>query len=136
MPSCRTRILGFQLYKYDIAGFLHWAYNFYGAQFSDYHIDPFRVTDGDGFAPAGDAFQVYPGKGGRPLESLRMMVTAEAMDDLRAFRLLESLKGKDYVMAILEDGIEPITFDRYPRSADYILETREKVNRAIEEAIR
>jgi hypothetical protein len=136
MPSCRNRILGFQLYKYDIAGFLHWAYNFYGAQFSDYQIDPFRVTDGDGFAPAGDAFQVYPGKDGRPLESLRMMVTAEAMDDLRAFRLLESLKGKDYVMAILEDGIEPITFDRYPRSADYILETREKVNRAIEEAIR
>ncbi len=132
MPSYRTRILGFQLYKYGIEGFLQWAYNFYGAQFSDYSVDPFRVTDGDGFAPAGDTFQVYPGKDGKPLESLRMMVIAEAMDDLRAFQLLESFKGKDFVMAILEDGVEPITFDQYPRSADYILDAREKVNRAIE----
>lgn len=135
MPSYRNRILGFQLYKYGLAGFLQWGYNFYGAQYSDYPVDPFRVTDGDGFAPAGDAFQVYPGKDGRPLESLRMMVTAEAMDDLRALRLLESLRGRDFVMGILEDGVEPITFENYPRSADYILETRERVNRAIGEAI-
>ncbi len=136
MSGARTRILGFQLYKYRIAGFLQWAYNFYGAQFSDYQVDPFRVTDGDGFAPAGDTFQVYPGKDGKPLESLRMMAAAEAMADLCALKLLESLKGRDFVMAILEDGIEPITFTCYPRSADYLLETRERVNRAIEEAIR
>ena len=136
MPGYRNRILGFQLYKYRIEGFLQWAYNFYGAQHSDYPVDPFRVTDGDGFAPAGDTFQVYPGKDGRPLESMRMMVTAQAMDDLRAMRLLESLKGRDFVMAILEDGVEPITFDSYPRSADYILNTRERINRAIGEAVR
>lgn len=136
MPSYRNRILAWQLYKYEIAGFLQWGYNFYGAQFSDYQIDPFRVTDADGFVPAGDPFQVYPGRDGRPRESVRMMVTGEAMDDLRAFRLLESLKGRAFVLGILEDGIEPITFERYPRSADYILETRERVNRAIEEALR
>lgn len=136
MPGYRNRILGFQLYKYRIEGFLQWAYNFYGAQFSDYPVDPFRVTDGDGFAPAGDTFQVYPGKDGKPLESMRMMVTAQAMDDLRAMRLLESIKGRDFVMALLEDGVEPITFDSYPRSADYILTTRERINRAIGEAVR
>lgn len=136
MPGYRNRILGFQLYKYRIEGFLQWAYNFYGAQFSDYPVDPFRVTDGDGFAPAGDAFQVYPGKDGRPLESSRMMVTSQAMDDLRALQLLESLEGREFVMGILEDGIEPITFDHYPRSADYILETRARVNRAIEDSLR
>lgn len=29
MPSCRTRILGTQLYLYRIEGFLQWGYNFW-----------------------------------------------------------------------------------------------------------
>ncbi|MGI6238576.1 MAG: DUF4091 domain-containing protein [Christensenellales bacterium] len=135
MPSYRNRILAQQLYKFGIEGFLQWGYNFYHAQFADYPIDPFLITDGDGFAPAGDAFQVYPGAGGVPLESIRMMVTAQAMEDLRAFQLLEQLRGRAFVMAILEDGVAPITFEQYPRSADYIHRTRECVNREIERAL-
>ena len=33
-PSCRTRIAGFLLYRYDIKGFLHWGFNYYNSELS------------------------------------------------------------------------------------------------------
>ena len=45
-----------------IAGFLQWGYNFYATQLSDYQVNPYEVTDGEAFSPAGDCFQVYPGE--------------------------------------------------------------------------
>ena len=135
MPGQRTRILGVQLYKYDIEGFLHWAFNFYNSQGSTHPINPWIATDCDGFAPAGDAFQVYPGADGKPVESLRMMLADEAMSDLRALKLLESLTDKAFVMSIVEDGIAPITFKEYPRDADYLIDLRRRVNSEIEKRI-
>lgn len=44
-PSVRTRIIGYQLYKYGIVGFLHWGFNFRYSQFSKRPVDPFRITD-------------------------------------------------------------------------------------------
>ncbi len=132
MPSARTRILGVQLYKFRMAGFLHWSLNFYNSQYSLYPIDPYAVTDGDGFAPAGDMFQLYPGEGGEPEESIRFQVTRMAMDDHRALTRLESLAGRDAVLRLIEaDAKEPVTFARYPRDAAYLIELRQKVNRAI-----
>jgi hypothetical protein len=132
MPSARNRILGVQLYKFQIEGFLHWGYNFYNSQWSDYPINPYLITDGDGFAPAGDAFQVYPGKDGMPEESIRMMVTAQALYDIRALEMLESLAGRAYVMEMLEQGLShPITFDCYPLSAQWLLALRARVNSEI-----
>ncbi|MBO7275717.1 MAG: hypothetical protein J6V15_05020, partial [Clostridia bacterium] len=40
MPSARTRVLGTQMFKYDIAGFLQWGYNFYYNQRSHELINP------------------------------------------------------------------------------------------------
>ena len=132
MPSARNRILGVQLYKFDIEGFLHWGYNFYYCQQSLYPLDPYSITDGDGFGPAGDCFQVYPGRGGVPEESIRMMVTDEALNDLNALRLLEQLRGRDYVLSLIDEGLaEPITFDRYPTDDAWLLRLRERVNREI-----
>lgn len=132
MPSARNRILGVQLYKYQIEGFLQWGYNFYHSQYSDYPVNPYEITDGDGFSPAGDCFQVYPGADGQPEESIRMMVTAEAMYDMRAFEMLESLAGREVVMALIEDHLsEEITFKKYPTSAGYLLALRDRVNREI-----
>ena len=132
MPSARNRILGVQLYKYAIEGFLHWGFNFYYSQSSDYLVDPYYVTDGDGFAPAGDAFQVYPGHGGEPEESIRIMVTAQALYDLRALELLESLTSRQHVLELIDGELsEPVTFSRYPRSAQWLLNLRARVNREI-----
>jgi len=131
-PSARNRVFGVQLYKYAIEGILQWGYNFYNNQYSTYAIDPYAVTDADGFVPGGDAFQVYPGPDGQPEESLRLMVTQQALQDLRAFQWLGTLTDKAFVMNLIESGLaEPIRFDRYPTSDAYLLNLRTRVNREI-----
>ena len=133
MPSARNRIIGFQLYKYDIAGFLHWGYNFYYSQYSKRKINPYLITDADGIFPSGDAFSVYPGCDG-PEASLRLKVFYHAIQDMSAFELLEELAGKERVIAIIEEN-EKITFKAYPKDSEYILNVRERVNREIEKLI-
>ena len=137
MPSARNRIYGVQLYKYDIIGILHWGYNFYNSQHSYEHINPYQVTDsGNGF-PAGDPFLVYPGADGHPEESIRMMVHYEALTDLRALELLESLTSKEHVMGLIEGDLdEPLTFKKYPKSDMYLIQLRNRVNREIAELIK
>lgn len=132
MPSARNRVFGIQLYKYNIEGILQWAYNFYNSQYSVYHVDPFAITDADGFTPSGDAFQVYPGADGTPLDSLRLLVTQQALYDLRACQWLEALTDREYVLSLIEDGLQkPLTFSEYPRSDGYLLSLRARINREI-----
>ena len=132
MPSARNRIYGVQLFKYDIIGILHWGYNFYNSQFSINRINPYQVTDADNAFPSGDPFLVYPGDDRKPEESIRMMVHYEALTDLRAFELLESLTSKEHVMELIEGELdEPLTFKRYPKSDMYLLTLRNRVNREI-----
>ena len=132
MPSARTRILGVQLFKFDIEGFLQWGYNFYGTQYSDYQVDPYAVTDGEAFTPAGDCFQVYPGEGGEPEESIRLMLNCHAMQDLRALRWLEALAGREKALSLIDEGLsEPVSFTRYPKDSMYLLNLRHRVNAAI-----
>src|SRR5699024_147979 len=133
-PSARNRILGMQLYKFDIAGFLHWGYNFWYSQFSlKQDLNPFQVTDADQGFPAGDAFVVYPGEEG-PIISLRLEVFHEAFQDLRALKLLESYIGKEEVLSLLEEGLDqPITFKEYPHDEEWLLEKRREINEKIKE---
>lgn len=129
MPSRRNRIIGHQLYKFGIEGFLHWGYNFWYKQFSKGKIDPFFVTDsGEGF-PSGDPFSVYPGEDGKPLPSIRQLVFSDALQDLRAMELLESLSSKEEVLKLIA-GVDPcdISFSHYPRYDSFLLESREKIN--------
>ena len=131
MPSARNRIIGVQLYKYNIVGFLHWGYNFWNAQFSAFSINPFQVTDCDRAFPSGDPFLVYPGKNG-PIPSIRLLVFHEALQDLRAMQYLETLKGKEFVIQLIEEGLsEEITFKQYPKETQYLLKLREKINKGI-----
>lgn len=132
MPSLRNRIYGLQLYKYGIIGILHWGYNFYNSQFSLEHINPYEVTDAGGAFPSGDAFLVYPGADRKPEESIRMMVHNEALNDLRACKLLESLTDKGFVLDLIEGELaEPLTFKRFPKSDMYLLQLRNRINREI-----
>ncbi|MDF2722378.1 MAG: hypothetical protein K0Q59_2053 [Paenibacillus sp.] len=134
MPSARNRVLGLQLYKFRIAGFLHWGYNFWYAQYSRFAIDPYRNTDANFAFPAGDPFVVYPGEDGKPVESLRFEVFREALQDLRALTLLESLIGREATIALMEQGAEaPITFSVYPHDASWLLDCRARINAAIRE---
>jgi hypothetical protein len=132
MPSARNRILGSQLYKFDVDGFLQWGYNFWYTRHSVRAVNPFINTDAGYSFPSGDAFLVYPGENG-PIDSLRFEVFREALQDLRALRLLESLVGREETVRLMEDG-ECITFSRYPRGADWLLAMRGRVNEAIKTA--
>ncbi|MDD5597538.1 MAG: DUF4091 domain-containing protein [Victivallaceae bacterium] len=135
-PSYRNRVMGVLMYKYDIYGFLHWGYNFWYSQYSiNQELDPFRSTDaGRGFA-SGDAFLVYPGKTG-PLDSIRNEVIREAVQDLRALRRLEELQGREATIAFIEEGLDhELEMTCYPRSAAWLLDLRERVNRRIAELI-
>lgn len=132
MPYQRTRILGLQAYMLNIKGFLNWGFNFYNAQVSKYRIDPYFTTDSDGAFPAGDAFIVYPGENGQPLESLRYMALRDGLHDLRALQLLESLAGRDFVVAIVNECANmEITLAAYPRNIDFLPTLRAKVNAEI-----
>jgi len=136
MPSSRNRILAAQLFKYNIKGFLQWGYNFYYSQYSDHAVNPYLSADGDGFVPAGDTFQVYPGMNCEPEESLRMAVTRDAMQDLRAFEMLAGLESRTYVNSLIDEGLdEEITFASYPQTDDYLMQLRKKVNKAVMERI-
>ena len=129
MPSARSRILGVQLYLYDIEGFLQWGYNFYNTQHSTALVDPYSCTDGGDAFPAGDPYLVYPGRDGMPEESIRLMTTCEALFDLRALRLLEALRGRAFVDALLHEGLAyRITFTQYPRGEAWLLDMRRRVN--------
>lgn len=134
MPSHRNRILGQQLYKFHIAGFLQWGYNFWYRQYSLGLIDPYRVSDGGGAFPGGDPFSVYPGADGTPVCSLRLKVFYDALQDLRALELLESLTDRTTAEATMED-FAALTFANYPRSAASLLATRERINAAIAAAV-
>lgn len=136
MPSARNRIIAEQFYKFNIYGFLQWGYNFYYSQLSRYNLNPYMVTDADGAFPAGDPFKVYPACDGTPLDSIRVVVFAEALQDLRAMKMLETITSREFVLNLIEEGAEnPITFSEYPKCPCYILNLREKINTAIKERI-
>ena len=133
MPSQRTRVLGIQLYENEVEGFLHWGFNFYNSYLSMYPIDPYSVTDAGGAYQSGDCFIVYPTKTGVD-ESLRLEVFYDGINDYRALVLLESLYGKAYVMDLLHrEGV--VGFKEYPKSANWHLAFREKVNGLIVEKL-
>lgn len=130
--GCRTRILGTLMYKYQLDGFLHWGFNFYNSEYSLEHINPYRCTDAAGSFPSGDPFLVYPGADGNPEESMRIMLMDEAMSDLCAMHYLESLAGREAVLACIEpEGNEIEGFDEYPESISYLSGMRKRINAEI-----
>lgn len=134
MPMARTRVIGMQMWKYNIAGFLQWGYNFYNSCHSVRHIDPYLITDGDYWVPAGDCFSVYPGENGEALETMHLKGFTMALSDIRAMKLAEKLCGRDAVLAALEENCT-VTFKEYPADAEWLLGVREKINDLIENNI-
>lgn len=132
MPAARTRMLGVQLYRYQLEGFLQWGYNFYHTQLSLANLNPYEVTDAGGVFPSGDAFQVYPGRDGKPEESIRFMLNHLAMQDLRALEALEALQGREQVLRLLEECAQgSLTLTDYPRDAAFFDRLRQRVNKEL-----
>lgn len=127
MPSYRTRIIGVQLYKYNIKGFLHWGYNFYYTMLSKDKIDPYKVTDADMEFPSGDAFSVYPFKN-KAIESIRAIVFHEGIQDMARLELLEKKIGRKEVLKLIENVAQMnITFKNYPHSQYFLSKLKYEV---------
>ncbi len=132
MPGDRTRMLGEQLYKFDIKGFLQWGFNFWYSQNSVVEVNPYTDTSGINWVPAGDTFSVYPGRDGKAVYSLHALHFYEALQDMRALQLLETKLGREAVEKLIDFGCErPMTFKDFPRSEDYLLNLRDIVNRMV-----
>jgi hypothetical protein len=127
LPSPRSRAMGVLMYLYNIAGFLHWGYNFYYSALSKTLINPFLKTGGLKDWPAGDPFLVYPGDDRKPLSSIRGEVHRESLEDMRILALAEKKAGREKVLGIIHgDFPGEITFDNYPQEASYYIGLREK----------
>lgn len=133
--SIRNRVIGYQMFKYDVKGFLHWGYNFYYTQLSKSLIDPFKVSDAGGKFPSGDSYVVYPAKDGTAYHSIRLKVFFDALQDMAALNSLEKMTSKQYCLNIIENK-QQITFSDYPHSDEWLLDTRKKINSAIKENIK
>ena len=136
-PSERVRIIGMQMFKNRIVGFLHWGYNFWYSQLSRCRIDPYRDSTAMEAFPPGDGFVVYPGADG-PVDSIRWEVFHQGLQDMRAFQLLEQLAGARPSPAVRRLlALSPLkSMEEFPRSAAWLEQTREAVNRAIRQALR
>ena len=134
MPSYRNRVLGSQLYKYNIKGFLQWGFNFWFSVRSQRPINPYTDTASDYTFPAGDAFVVYPKLPWQeePVYSLRLFVYNEAFQDFRALKLLESLTSREEALSLLT---ELENFDKYPRNIEFYVQLRETINQKIKAAL-
>lgn len=131
MPLSATKIIGAQLYLHDIKGFLQWGFNFYNSAKSLRHINPYEVTDADCAFPSGDSFIVYPHNSGA-IMSVRGEIIFDALQDMRALQLLETLIGKDNVKTKLTGRFGKIRFCTYPRGTDKMIALRNYIIGQIE----
>lgn len=137
MPGWRNRSIGMQLYKYDIAGFLQWGYNFYNNMHSVDTINPYADVSGEYWVPAGDPFSVYPAEDGTAFESTRIIVFHEALEDVRAMKLCESYYGKERVVAEMEAIFgQKIKFSTCATSSQMMLAIRARIDELIAEAVK
>ena len=131
-PSYNNRSLGMQMYNVGAIGFLHWGFNFYNTRRSIDSLNPFIDINGEQWVPAGDTLMVYPAQNGTPLESLRVVVFNEGLQDMRAMQLCESLYSKKEVIAAVEEVLgDSIRFTRCAKSTNEMLAVRERINAMI-----
>ena len=134
--SANNRSLGMQMYKFGVVGFLHWGYNFYNTKCSLDSLNPLLDPSGGKWVPAGDTCLVYPAQDGTALESIRIIVFNEGLQDMRAMQLCESLYSKDEVVSAIEEILgKALDFSVCAPDAATMLKIREKINSMIKEKV-
>ena len=132
MPAWRNRSIGMQMFKFDIVGFLQWGFNFYNNFYSVDQVNPYADSNGEHWVPAGDTYSVYPAADGTALDSTRIVVFHDAIQDIGAMKLCAELYSKEEVVKAIEDILgEELTFDRCAYTSQEMLSIREKINAMI-----
>lgn len=134
MPKERGRILGVQLYYYDLEGFLNWGFNAHHNRLSRKFINPSASADMGGDFCSGTSYMVYP-EGGDMSPSIRLITFRDAMTDYRALDLLQQLEGRDAVLEIIKKHIPNISLKC--RVEEGVLEAlRKEINERISKNIK
>lgn len=125
----RNRMIGVQMYAYKVKGFLQWGYNFYydclSHGFTDPCLDPgiFRMS-------CGTSYLVYPDRELGCYQSTRQKVFGEGLNDQRALKTIEKLKGREVVEALIEKHFGEVSFKTGPSSPEQYLAFRDDLNKA------
>jgi len=89
-PLPKIAMHGILFYRWPFKGFLHWGFNYWFKSQTRELIDVYESQDGLKWPgwPYGDTLEVYPGKDGGPVDSIRYEVFSESLQD---YRLLQTL---------------------------------------------
>ncbi len=129
-PSYRNRILGMQLYRYDVKGFLNWNYNYCYNVLSHGIFDP--STNPGGYQLNTGAAMIYPSRDGTAVQSIRQKVFGDGVNDMRALQRLESLVGRPATERFLDDLFGgQFTFHTCPSNPEQLLAVRQAINAEI-----
>ncbi|UUX35274.1 DUF4091 domain-containing protein [Fundicoccus culcitae] len=123
----RTQIIGLQMYRYDIKGFLHWGYNYWFTELSKKFIDSFENFGGEDELPAGDAFVVYPGPDYTVYPSIRLKLIFEAFQDIRICTLSEKYIGKDSVLRVINGKLPDLDFNTHGKILENLTDIRNEL---------
>jgi len=127
-----TRSIGMQMYKFNIHGFLHWGINYYGGGDCGGYTLPYVDQSAQNWVSAGDSFTLYPAMNGAPYESIRAVIMQEALQDIRAMQLCESLYSHKEVVDAIEKAFgKELHFDTCAQDIDTMEKIRETVNEMI-----
>ena len=126
----RNRMLGIQMYYYNIKGFLHWAYNFYYGELCSGLFNPTMNPCG-GYSNAGTTYSVYPANDGTAYQSVRQKIFAEGITDMRVLQLLEKLAGRSVCEEIIEKFFGIPEFDKSPDNPEVMIAFRQTINETI-----
>lgn len=128
LPLIKTRLLHWINYRYDIEGFLHWGYNFWRPHPWD------NASDVRGNLPGGDAWIVYPEKGGPGIvESIRYEAMRDGIED---HELLSQLGEKDPEKAMELARRHILDFNRYNTDVKEFRRTRRELLEAVSALVR
>lgn len=134
LPRERNRALGYMLYYYNANGFLHWGYNYYYGRLAHGLYNP-AIDPCCGFPNAGTTYSVYPGSDKKPLQSIHQKIFTDGLVDMRALQLLESLKGREYCMKLVDEYMGTPNFFNTPENPEKLMDFRKVLNDEIKKSI-
>ena len=134
LPRQRNRMLGIQMYYYNIKGFLHWGYNYYFCELSHGRFNP--AINSCGFGNAGTSYSVYPAPDGTAYQSVRQKNFGEGIVDYRLLQLLESIAGRKVVDEVIVKHFGVPDFTVTPTDAAAIDNFRNEVEALIKANIK
>jgi Domain of unknown function (DUF4091) len=111
LPLLKTRLLHWVNYRYSLAGFLHWGWNFWGPEPTK-NTQPV-INLNQTLLPSGDAFIVYPDRARLGvLSSVRLEAMREGIED---YEMLAALGRRDRGAADALAREAVATFTEYVR---------------------